>query len=298
MHLVRNSLDHGLEPPEERRARGKSPAGLVTVTAVRHGSNIQITVGDDGRGLDRNRILAKALEKGLVNPDQGPGLSDDQVYDFIFHPGFSTSTEVSKVSGRGVGMDIVKSMVTASRGSLRIRTKPGEGTSFVMQFPISTAIIDGLVVRVLGNTLIIPVGSVVESLKLPKTAVWRVNGTTEMATIRDENMPVLRLEKVLGLHLKALADLEVGIPPADSRPKEQDDRPFLIGLMVENADHQKFIFIIDEVIAKKEVVVKPLGPRFRHMRGITSGTVLAGGSIGLVIDVDQVIRFDIQGEKP
>jgi two-component system chemotaxis sensor kinase CheA len=291
MHLVRNSLDHGLEPAAERIAAGKPESGTVTIQAVRRGSTINVTVEDDGRGLDRDKILAKAVDRGLVSPETAGSLTDAQIHDFIFHPGFSTSAAVSQVSGRGVGMDIVRSMVAASRGTLRLQTVPGQGTSFFMTFPISTAIIDGLIVRVGENNLIVPTGSVVQSLKLPETDLYRVNGKAELVTIRDVPMPVLRLDRVLGMASKRQADGSLGI--GSPTPFADRQTGAVIGLIVENTDRQSFFLVVDEVLAKKEVVVKPLGPRFRAMRGITAGAVLAGGTIGLVLDVDQVAALDL-----
>jgi two-component system chemotaxis sensor kinase CheA len=291
MHLVRNSLDHGLEPTADRVAAGKPEAGAVTIEAVRRGSTIHITVADDGRGLDRGKILAKAISRGLVSAEAAASLSDAQIHDFIFHPGFSTSDAVSQVSGRGVGMDIVRSMVTASRGTLRLQTVPGQGTSFFMTFPISTAIIDGLIVRVGVNNLIVPTGSVVQSLKLPEREIYRVNGRAELVTIREVPMPVLRLDRVLGMVRKRETDGSLGIARDPGGPEGPSGA--VVGLIVENADRQSFFLVVDEVLAKKEVVVKPLGPRFRAMRGITAGAVLAGGTIGLVLDVDQVAALDL-----
>jgi len=270
MHLVRNALDHGIDA-----------SGSIRIAAVRRGSTIEITVEDDGRGLDREAILAKALERSLVVPQAAASLSDNQVFDFIFQPGFSTKASATQVSGRGVGLDIVKSMVKASRGTISIRTAPGKGTAFIMTFPISTAIIDGLVVKVGDNTLIIPTSSVVELLKVKDSQLSRVNGDIELITLREKVMPVLRLDRVLGI--------------GGGR-----DAKYLVGIVVENSEHIPHFLVIDEVVAKREVVVKPLGPRFRKMRGITAGTVLPGGTIGLVIDVEQLINLALQtgGARP
>jgi len=268
MHLVRNALDHGLDK-----------GGRIRVAARRKGSTIVIAVEDDGAGLDRDRILVKAVEKGLVTREAGAALSEAQVFAFIFQAGFSTRATVSQVSGRGVGLDIVQSMVRASRGTLSFTTARGRGTSFVMTFPISTAIIDGLVVRVGENTLIIPTNSVVELLKLRKGQLSRVGGEVELVSLRDKVMPVIRLGAVLGI--------EAG-----------GDWGSLVGLVVENSEHQPHFLAIDEVIAKREIVVKPLGPRFKDLRGITAGTVLPGGAIGLVIDIDQLVGLALGKEGP
>jgi len=296
MHIVRNSLDHGIEASEERVKKGKPEFATVKISAVRHGSSIMITVADDGRGLDRDRILAKAIEQKLVRPEAAASLSDTQIYNFIFQPGFSTCEAVSKVSGRGVGMDIVRSMVAASRGSIKFNTKPGEGTTFVLSFPISTAIIEGLIVRAGDNALIVPVNSVIESLKISASGITKINSQAELVTVRGQSLPVLRLEKVLGIDQKVQNDLDIGILNNTGNPcaAPSTTNQMLIGLIVENTNHQRYFFVIDEIIAKREVVVKPLGPRFKNMQGITSGTVLGGGAIGFVLDVDQVIRLDVK----
>lgn len=300
MHMVRNSMDHGIETPEERRAAGKPEQGTIAIVATRHGSTISVAVEDDGRGLHREAILAKAVKNGLVAADQAAGLSDDQVYEFIFASGFSTSQTVTQVSGRGVGMDIVRTMVRASRGSIGLANRPGNGATFTMTFPISTAIIDGLIVRVGDNQLVVPVSSVVESLKVPLAGFSRVNGNAELLKLRDQVFPVIRLGENLGIVDKGRQDrpaAEAGGPPAAAAgaaaPAAAGPKGHAMGLIVRNSGGNNYFLGVDEVVAKREVVLKPLGSRFKGMRGITAGTVMAGGAIGLVLDVDEVVNLEL-----
>lgn len=274
VHLVRNSIDHGIGTAEERTGLGKHAQGTIILSAERRGNSIIISVSDDGRGLNRDKILAKGIERGLVRPEAAEAMTDAQVYNLIFNSGFSTSETVSQVSGRGVGMDIVKTVVTNNRGRMEIDSHPGVGTTFRLIFPLSTAIIDGMITRNLDNTFIFPIASVIESLKVVPSMISSVNGSVEVCDLRGEPILVLRMDQVFSM----------------DRPEEP---PFLIGVVVENTDKHKFMILVDEVIAKREVVIKTLGNRFKKMRGITSGTVLAGGKIGLVVDVDQLVDLSL-----
>ena len=274
IHLVRNSLDHGLESPEDRVKVGKDPVGTILLGAERRGNSIVISVGDDGGGLNRGRILAKAIQMGVIRPEAAESMTDAQVHNLIFASGFSTQENVSQISGRGVGMDIVRSVVTDNRGRIEIQSQPGKSTRFNLSFPLSTAIIDGMITRVGENLFIFPIGSVIESIKIMPGMISTVNGSVEVADLRGEVLLVLRMHEVFGMNL----------PTRDQ---------MFIGMVVENSDKRKFMFLVDEVIAKKEVVIKSLGNRFKKMKGITSGTVLSGGKIGLVLDVDQIVELSL-----
>lgn len=277
IHLVRNSLDHGLESPEDRKRAGKDPQGTISLEADRRGNSIVISVGDDGGGLNRERILAKAVERGLVKAESAESLSDAQVHNLIFASGFSTQENVSQISGRGVGMDIVRSVVTDNRGRVEIDTQAGRYTRFNLVFPLSTAIIDGMITRVGDNLFIFPIGSVVESMKVLPDQISTVNGRVEVVDLRGEAILVLRMHDIFEM-----------TPPAEGA--------LLIGMVVENSDKRKFMLLVDEVIAKREVVIKSLGNKFKNMKGITSGTVLGGGKIGLVLDVDQIVDLSLLEE--
>ncbi len=269
VHMVRNSLDHGIESPETRVAAGKDPTGTITLSSERRGNTIVLALRDDGRGLDRTRILGKAIERGLVRRESAETMSDAQAHGLIFEEGFSTHDTVTLVSGRGVGMGIVRQTVIENRGRIEILTEPGKFTEFRLVFPLSTAIIDGMIARLGKNQFVFPISSVYESLKIESARVSTVNGNAEVYSLRGEIIPLVRMGPVLGI--------------------PSDEPGHGIGLVVECADGRRYVVAIDEVIAKREVVIKSLGQRFRAMRGVSSCTVLSGGAIGLVVDVDQLV---------
>jgi two-component system, chemotaxis family, sensor kinase CheA len=276
LHLVRNSLDHGIGTPDERTSAGKDPQGTITLKAERIGNSIVITIRDDGHGLNRKRILEKAIEKGMVKRDMAESMSDAQINNLIFASGFSTHDTVTLISGRGVGMDIVRSVVTENRGRIEIDTKEGEFTEFRLVFPLSTAIIDGMITRVRENLFVFPIGSIVESVKVQSSLVTTINGDVEVANLRGETIPILRLHDIFDI-------------------SEEDPDGIRIGIICETTDRRKFMLVVDEILSKREVVIKSLGTRFRTLRGISSGTVLAGGKIGLVVDIDQIVELSLAG---
>ena len=274
MHLVRNSLDHGLGSEEERISLGKNPQGTVTLKAERQGNSIVITIRDDGRGLDREKILAKAIEKSLVRADAANAMSDAEVFNLIFVSGFSTNKITSLISGRGVGMEIVRSVVTENRGRIEIESVLGQFAEFRLVFPLSTAIIDGMITRVSQSLFIFPIGSVIESIKIIPGLISSVGKQVEVANLRGESIPVIRMHQAFDIAII-------------------ENNPPVIGVICETSDRKKFMFILDEVIAKREVVIKSLGSRFSNLKGISSGTVLAGGKIGLVVDIDQMVALSL-----
>jgi two-component system chemotaxis sensor kinase CheA len=270
MHLVRNALDHGIESTEDRIHSGKTPRGTIRVTAERRGNSIVISVADDGRGLDREKILRKAVEKKLIREQDISGMSETAVNNLIFVSGFSTNDTVDQISGRGVGMDIVKNAVAEAKGHIVTESISGKGTSFSLYFPLSTAIIDGMLTRTGENIFIIPVTSIVESLKVKKEQLYKVAGNIDVLNLRGKIFPVIRMAEVFKI--------------AEARSGE-------IATVVEDSSGGQYAFMNDELIAKREVVIKNLGPYFSRMEGISSGTVLAGGAIGYVLDVDQVVAL-------
>lgn len=274
MHLVRNALDHGIESQEEREKLGKNPLGTVRVAAERRGNNIVISVGDDGRGLSREKILEKAISKGLVKEEEAESMTDMNVCKLIFLPGFSTKDKVDYISGRGVGMDIIKQAITKNKGRIEIVNHPGNGTTFEMFFPLSTAIIDGMAVRTGKNIFIIPISLIIESLRIKDENVNKIREGVRVLNLRGDIIPLISIEKVFG------------VPDAGAGQ---------MATIVENSNRERYAIISDEIIAKREIVIKSLGAKFRNFKGISSGTVLAGGTIGLVIDVDQFIELGTEG---
>jgi Chemotaxis protein histidine kinase and related kinases len=270
MHLIRNALDHGIENADERIQAGKNAEGTVKISAERRGNNIVISVGDDGRGLDREKIIKKALAKGLIREKDVPEMSDTAVNNLIFVSGFSTNDSVNLISGRGVGMDIVKEAVAKAKGHITTESRPGKGTTFSLHFPLSTAIIDGMLTRTGDNIFIIPIASVIESFKVKEEQIHQVATGVQVLDLRGRMIPIISIAEVFNMDNAGAGN---------------------IATIVENVNGEQFAVLNDEIIAKREVVIKNLGACFKNLQGISSGSVLAGGSIGFVLDIEQVIEL-------
>jgi len=264
VHLVRNALDHGLELPEERKAAGKPPQGLVRLKAYHQGGNVVIELSDDGRGLDREKVLNKALEQGLVGP--GENLSDAAVHALVFQPGFSTADKVSDVSGRGVGMDVVKKSIEKLRGKVDFTSVFGRGSTMTIRLPLTLAIIDGMIVRVGEHRYILPTISIIESFRPSPSDYYTVRNQGEMIRVREHLVPLIRLDRI------------VGADGAVSNPDEA------LVVVVENEGEPRCL-LVDEVLGKQEVVIKSLGERLKYVRALAGGTILGDGRVGLILDV-------------
>lgn len=272
-HLIRNSLDHGLCDEETRIKNNKPVQGIIELHAARHGNSIVFSIRDDGRGMDKNAILDKAIMQNIITEENASTLTEQQIFNLIFHSGFSTKQAVTQVSGRGVGMDVVQTIVNENRGRIEIDSVLNEYTEVKMIFPLSTAIIDGMITKVSSNVFIFPIGSVIETIKITDYPISTISEKVEIATIREESIPMVRMHNVFNI---------------------DSEKDSIIGVICETSDKRKFIFVLDEVIAKREVVIKPLGARFSKLQGISSGTVLGGGKIGLVLDIDQIINLAVE----
>jgi len=267
VHMLRNSMDHGLEAPAEREAKGKPAAGRIRLAASHQAGMIVIEISDDGRGLDRDRIFRKAVERGLVPADAN--LSDTEVYHLIFEPGFSTAEQVTDVSGRGVGMDVVRKHINKLRGRIEIVSTGGAGTTFLLKVPLTLAIIDGLIVSVGGERFIVPIFAVREMFRAAPEQVFTVEGKGEMVMVRGRLLPLVRLAAKLG------------IAPRSEDPCE--------GLMIVGESGSRvFCLLVDELAGKQEVVIKSLGPAFREARGFAGGAILGDGRVGLILDLAAV----------
>lgn len=264
MHMVRNAVDHGVESPEERLAAGKPAAARVTLRASHQSGQILIEIADDGRGLDRQKILRKAVEKGLV--EEGAALSDNDVFNLIFQPGFSTASRVTDVSGRGVGMDVVRKHIQKLRGRIEIRSESGRGTVFSIKLPLTLAIIDGLVVGVGGHRYIVPIYAVREMLRPSADQVTRVENRGETVLVRERLLPLVRLHRVFG------------VEPRSAEPSESL-------LIVAEAEEKLFCLMVDDLIGKQEVVIKSLGESFGTVPGIAGAAILGDGRVGLILDL-------------
>jgi two-component system chemotaxis sensor kinase CheA len=265
MHMVRNAVDHGIETVAERVRAGKSATATVTLKAGHQAGHIVIQVSDDGRGLDCKKILKKARAAGLVEPDEQPSESD--IFNLIFHPGLSTAEKITDVSGRGVGMDVVRKQVQKLRGRIEVQSTPGQGTTFLMKLPLTLAIIDGLVVGVGDQRYIMPIFAVREMLKPAEEAISTIQGRQEMAMVRGALLPLIRLHQ------------RFGVNPRFEKPWESL-------LIVSESGGKQFCLMVDELIGKQEVVIKGLGETMRNIAGVAGGAILGDGRVGLILDLE------------
>lgn len=268
-HLVRNSLDHGVEMPEERAAKGKQATGTITLKAYHQSGNIVIEVGDDGAGLNRQRILAKAKERGLAVHDQ---MSDQEVWQLIFEPGFSTADQITEVSGRGVGMDVVKRNIHAMGGRVEIESMTGVGTRMTVRLPLTLAILDGMSVAVGGETYIIPLGYVIESLQAERPMVKSVSGVERLLHVRDEYLPVVALHEIFRVP-GAVTALDRGI------------------MVVLEADGVKAALFVDALVGQHQVVIKSLEANYRKVAGVSGATIMGDGHVALILDVTALVAM-------
>ncbi|MBW4330431.1 chemotaxis protein CheA [Stakelama sp. CBK3Z-3] len=266
-HLIRNAVDHGLETPEERVRVGKPEAGTVTLSAEQKGARIIVTVADDGRGIDRVRVRGKAVERGLIAPDAN--LTDEEIDQLICAPGFSTAETISNISGRGVGMDVVRSNVEALGGRVDISSVPGKGTTFTLVLPLTLAILDGMVVRLGGQRFVLPLATVVETLQPEPDQVRSTTPDSEVIEVRGQYIPVRRLPRMFGLER------------GERRPIEDS-----LIVVVENDAEGQVGLLVDTIDDRREVVIKSLEENLYPIRGLGGATILGDGSIALILDVD------------
>ncbi len=267
VHIVRNSLDHGIEPAEARGRSGKPPQGHIHLSASHSGAQVRITITDDGRGLDRERIRAKAEEQGLVAP--GTKLADAELLQLIFHPGFSTAKTVTSVSGRGVGMDVVKRAIDGLRGTIEVASEPGCGTTITLSLPLTLAIIDGLLVRVGKGRYVIPLAAVEECVELPADEDLRHSGRNFL-NIRDDLVPFLRLRELFASTL-----------PADTYQK----------VVIVSTGERRVGLVVDQVIGDHQTVIKSLSKLHAEVENFSGATILGDGSVALILDVGHLVSY-------
>ncbi|QAY76608.1 chemotaxis protein CheA [Sphingosinicella sp. BN140058] len=268
-HMIRNAVDHGVESPAERIAAGKSPEGTIRLSAEQKGARIFVRVSDDGRGINRERVRAKAIEKGIISADAV--LSNEEIDQLICAPGFSTAETISNISGRGVGMDVVRSNVEALGGRVEIHSTPGEGTTFTMALPLTLAILDGMIVRFAEQRYVLPLANVIEAVRPEAGQVQPMTPTSEVMELRGSYLPVKRLSEMFGL---AANDPR---SPEDSLVIIVDSEAGNVGLMVDAIDD------------RREVVIKSLDENLHPIRGIGGATILGDGSIALILDIDALL---------
>ena len=267
MHMVRNAIDHGVETPDIRRAAGKNPVARLTLRAFHQAGYISIEISDDGRGLNRDKIVSKAREKGLI--ESADHLSDNEIFNLIFEPGFSTADKVTDISGRGVGMDVVRKKIQQLRGRVEIQSTAGQGTTFLLKLPLTLAIIEGLVVGVGKERYIVPVFAVKEMLRPSEESMFTVENREEMALVRGRLFPVVRLYKRFQVE-----------------PRSEDYAASV--LIIAESEGKDFCLMVDDVLGKQEVVIKSLGESLRNISGVAGGAILGDGRVGLILDMEGI----------
>jgi two-component system chemotaxis sensor kinase CheA len=267
-HLVRNSCDHGIEMPTERIAKGKPESGTITLSASHQGGSIVIEVRDDGKGLSREKLLKKAREKGIDAPDS---MTDTEVWNLIFAAGFSTAEVVTDVSGRGVGMDVVKKNITALGGTVEIDSAEGYGMSVKVRLPLTLAIMDGMSVGVGEECYILPLSSVVESFQVQPGLIKTIGGSGRVVEVRDEYMPVIELEQVFQV------------------PRFDFENVAGIMVVVE-ADGGRIALLVDELLGQQQVVVKNLESNYRRVDDVSGATIMGDGRVALILDIGSLVR--------
>lgn len=268
-HLIRNGIDHGLEVPSVRRAAGKTETGTLLLSAAHEGGNIIIEVSDDGAGLDRDRILAKARENGLPMPDE---VADEELWQIIFAPGFSTCSEITDVSGRGVGMDVVKRNISAMGGSIDIHSVRGQGSTFRISLPLTLAILEGMSIKTGDEIYILPLGAVIESLKPDAENTRGITGKGRVIRVRDEYLPLIPLHDVFGIQAR-FTDPKDGI------------------VVVLEAEGRKAALFVDSLVGQQQVVVKNIESNYRGIPGISGATILGDGNVSLILDVPSLLKM-------
>lgn len=284
-HMIRNAIDHGLEKPEDRVAAGKPEQGIVRMTAAHRSGRVIIEVSDDGAGINRARVREIAVKKGLI--EANAQLSDSEIDDLIFHPGFSTASSISDVSGRGVGMDVVKRSIQALGGRISITSRPGRGTVFTLSLPLTLAVLDGMVVTVSGQTLVVPLTAIVETLQPKKQDVHGLGDTSRVIAIRGSFVPLIDIGRELGYR------------------DEEADPLNSVAIMVESENRSQSALLVDGIIGQQQVVIKSLETNYGHVFGVAAATILGDGRVAVILDVDAVVagsradagRSDITNRK-
>jgi len=270
VHLVRNSIDHGIESPEQRKQVGKSEEGVIRLNAFHEGGNIVIEIIDDGAGLDRDKIRSKAVQNGIISEDEV--MTDDKIYELIFSPGFSTADVVSDISGRGVGMDVVRRNIRDLGGTVEITSETGVGSTFTIRLPLTLAIMDGQSVCVGSEIYIIPLVSIVESIQVRSGEVKGVAGKASLYRLRDEYIPIVRLHDVFSIYTEC-RQLEDGL------------------LVVVEGEGSKIALFVDDLLGQQQVVIKSLETNYKKVNGVSGATILGDGTVALIIDVAGLIRL-------
>jgi two-component system chemotaxis sensor kinase CheA len=274
VHMVRNAVDHGVETPAARAAAGKPPVGRLRLAAYHAGGNVVVELEDDGKGLDRDRIVRKAIEKGLIESEKG--MSEADIFKLIFEPGFSTNEVVTDLSGRGVGMDVVRRNIESIQGRIEISSEAGRGSKFTFRLPLTLAITDGMAVRVGSERYIIPIIHIQICFRPSESDLSTIHGRGEMVTLREQLMPMVRLHRFFDV-------------------REAQPEPTKALLVVLFAGDRRCALLVDELLGQQQVVAKPLGAGMKGRRGIAGGAILGDGRVGLILDVPDLMTLAQRG---
>lgn len=270
-HMIRNAVDHGIEAREDRIAAGKNPEGVVRLTAAHRSGRVLIEIADDGAGIDRQRVLAKAISKGLVPP--GAELSDAEIDNLLFLPGFSTAESISNISGRGVGMDVVRRSIQALGGRISISSRPGQGSCFALSLPLTLAVLDGMVVSAAGQTFVVPLTAIIETLRPAGDSVHSLGGEARVIAVRGRFVPLIDVGMKLGFQSGAR------------------DRTESVAILVESESGAPQALLVDSIEDQRQVVIKSVEPNYGKIRGIAAATILGDGRVALILDVDDVVSI-------
>lgn len=270
VHMIRNAIDHGIETPEKRRSIGKQEIGKIYLRAHQQGGNVVIEIEDDGQGLDLEKIIEKAKQKGLITNESE--LSENQIYYLIFEPGFSTADSVTDVSGRGVGMDIVKKVVDRLKGKIEVYSERGKGTRFLIRIPLTLAIMDGIIVKIGDERFIIPTEFVKEALRPRREEIFTVHQKGDLIKVRDKLLPLVKPHKL------------IGVSPQKENPWET------LILIIENEGNQNGL-MIDDLLGKQEVVIKNMGEKLKDVKGVAGATIMGDGRVGLILDIHNIFKM-------
>lgn len=273
-HMIRNSIDHGIEAPQDRRAAGKPESGTIWLKAFQREGYIFIEISDDGRGINKDKLLAKAREKGLANPDKT--YTDDEIYQFMFAPGLSTADKVSELSGRGVGMDVVKKNIEVLRGTVDVRSDIGQGSTFTIRLPLTLAIIDGMMVKVGHEVLTVPLSVIDKSVRPKATEIKTVEGKGELVDIRGDYLPLVRLYQLFDI------------------PTDKTDPTQALVIIVQSTK-SRYGILVDDVMGQTQAVIKSLDKNFRKIDGTSGATILGDGRVSLILDIHGIERMAFEG---
>ncbi|MGI9430246.1 MAG: chemotaxis protein CheA, partial [Bythopirellula sp.] len=284
VHLVRNSIDHGLEGPDVRVDRNKQEEGTIFLTASHSGNNVSIQIRDDGGGIDVDKIKAKLVDRGILSDSAVAELSHEQALDYIWHPGFSTAQQVTDVSGRGVGMDVVKNRIGQLNGTIEVHTVPQQGTTFTLQLPLTLAIIDSLLVRMRNVVFSLPTDNVREIVSVHEKDIFTVQGK-QTFEVRGEFLPLVRLDEVF--HWYGVDDEH----RSDQSLRQSAAEPAQVDVVILQSAERSMGLRVDALLGNQDVVIKSFSANFMHIRGLSGASILGDGSVALMLDVGSVIEM-------